>query len=147
MNSSSGISLTVCMLLEGIPLVSFLQIKHMPVFTLCLSGFIGTAERPQDGEFIRQCLPRNIPVYLLPESPPHAEEPWLATRVRPTDPSSVPQQTICNTRLYIVLVFPLNCTKTNPRACKQSCMDVGTSYYVENQSCKCWRSLHSMQRQ
>lgn len=126
------------MFLEGIPLVSFLQIKHMPVFILYLSCYISTAERLQDSEFIRQPLPRNTPAHLPPESPPHAEGPWLATRLAPTDPSSVPLQTICNTRLYIVFVFSLNCTKTNPGVCKQSCMDVGNpSYYLENKLSKC----------
>lgn len=110
----------------------------MPVFTLCLSGYISIAESPQYSEFIMQCLSRNIAAHLQPASPPRAEGSWLATRLAQTGHFSLPLQTICNTRLHIVFIFSLNCTKANPRVCKQSCMDVGNpSYHVENKLCKC----------
>lgn len=147
MKSSHEISQTVCMFLEGIPLVSPFYRLNSAALTLCLSGYISAAESPQDWEFIRQCLRRNTPAHLLPESPPHAEGPWLTTRLAHTDPFSVPLQTICNTRLYIVSTFSPNFTKSQSvQAVMYPCWG-NPSCCVENKLCKCWRPLHSTQRQ
>lgn len=78
----------------------------------------------------RVYLPRKYNISPATESPPHAEGPWLTTRLVQTDPFSVPLQTICNTRLYIVSIFSLNFTKTNPRVCNQSCMDVKETHHA-----------------